>query len=144
MREPSMAMPGDMAAVEYAGVGARFVALLVDVILISIVAGVIGAIFGESPGDGVQPVTQSLNLIISVAYFTYLIGSSGMTLGGRLMKVKVVDSGGNTPSYGTAAIRWVISIISGLVILLGYLWAFWDRNRQTWHDKVAGTYVVKA
>jgi uncharacterized RDD family membrane protein YckC len=36
-----------------------------------------------------------------------------------------------------------MSIVSGAVIFIGYLWAFWDKNKQTWHDKVANTYVVK-
>ena len=33
-------------------------------------------------------------------------------------------------------------IVSGFVCLLGYLWMLWDRERQTWHDKVANTVVV--
>jgi uncharacterized RDD family membrane protein YckC len=34
-------------------------------------------------------------------------------------------------------------LLSILVLFLGYFWAAWDRKRQTWHDKIAGTYVVK-
>jgi uncharacterized RDD family membrane protein YckC len=36
-----------------------------------------------------------------------------------------------------------VAIFSGLVLLLGYLWAIWDANKQTWHDKAAGSFVVR-
>ena len=36
-----------------------------------------------------------------------------------------------------------MSIVSGLACGLGYLWMLWDPQRQTWHDKAAGTYVVR-
>jgi uncharacterized RDD family membrane protein YckC len=141
MQDSSVAMPGSGVAMSYAGVGSRFVALLIDAILLSVVGSVIGAIFGQSPGEA--GAGSLISLIIGIAYYVYFIGSSGLTLGGRLLGCKVVDSNGQIPSYGTAAIRYVMSIVSGAVILLGYLWAFWDKNKQTWHDKVANTYVVK-
>jgi uncharacterized RDD family membrane protein YckC len=34
--------------------------------------------------------------------------------------------------------------ISGIVLLLGYAWVLIDKKRQGWHDKIAGTYVVRA
>lgn len=37
----------------------------------------------------------------------------------------------------------VASILSGNLIHLGYLWAIWDREKRTWHDHLAGTWVVK-
>lgn len=141
MQDSSMAMPGQGAVMAYAGVGSRFVAVLIDVILIGVVSSIIGAIFGSSPGEA--GAGNLIQLILSAAYFIYFIGSSGLTLGGRLLGCKVVDANGQVPSYGTAAIRWAMSIVSGAVILIGYLWAFWDKNKQTWHDKVASTYVVK-
>ena len=140
MQDSSMAMPGTGVALSYAGIGSRFVALLIDAILVSVVGGIIGAIFSQGPGE---PGSGVVNLIIGVAYYVYFIGSSGLTLGGRLLGCKVVDANGQIPGYGTAAIRYVMSIVSGAVILIGYLWAFWDKNKQTWHDKVANTYVVK-
>jgi len=47
-------------------------------------------------------------------------------------------------SYGRAFGRFAMSLVSGLVLLLGYLWMIWDSEKQTWHDKVARTYVVPA
>ena len=40
--------------------------------------------------------------------------------------------------------RAAMKLVSGAVLGLGYLWMLWDAEKQTWHDKVAKTYVVKA
>ena len=45
---------------------------------------------------------------------------------------------GRSIGYARAFIRWLVSLVSGVVILLGYLWMLWDREKQTWHDKAAG------
>jgi len=45
-------------------------------------------------------------------------------------------------SVSRAFVRWLVSIVSGAVIAIGYLWMLWDRDRQTWHDKAAGSLPV--
>jgi uncharacterized RDD family membrane protein YckC len=40
-------------------------------------------------------------------------------------------------------VRWIVAYISGATIFLGYLWMLWDPRKQTWHDKAAGSFVVK-
>jgi uncharacterized RDD family membrane protein YckC len=142
MQDSGMAMPRSAVAMDLAGVGSRFVALLIDGVILSVIGGVIGALFGDRPGE--IGTGTGISVIIQAAYMIILLSQWGTTLGGRVMGLKVVDSGGNMPSLGTAAIRWLMSIVSSAVILLGYIWAFWDGNKQTWHDKVAGTFVVKA
>ena len=52
--------------------------------------------------------------------------------------------GGQPLSVGTAFVRSLMKLISGAVLLIGYLWMLWDPEKQTWHDKVAGTYVVNS
>jgi len=44
--------------------------------------------------------------------------------------------------YGRAFVRWLVSLVSGFVILIGYLWMLWDSEKQTWHDKAANSVVV--
>lgn len=117
-------------------------ALLIDIIILGVVQSAAAAIFGAGPTE-MGPTNSIVGLVVSAAYYIIAIGQWGTTIGGRVMSLKVVDANGNTPSWGTAAIRWVISLVSAIAILIGYLWAFWDSNRQTWHDKVAGTFVVK-
>ena len=89
---------------------------------------------------GVLSIFPALLALVSILG---LIGNSGMTLGGRVLGVKVVDRDGQQPSYGTAAIRWIGSYLSAFILFIGYLMAFWDKNKQTLHDKMAGTLVVK-
>lgn len=142
MRDPSIAMSGDVAGLTYAGVGSRFIALLIDGVILGVIGSVVGLIV-DGNAAATSGTSSLLSIIIGAAYFIGLIGSSGMTLGGRVLGVKVVDANGQQPSYGTAAIRWIGSYVSAIILLIGYLMAFWDGRKQTLHDKMAGTFVVK-
>jgi uncharacterized RDD family membrane protein YckC len=79
-----------------------------------------------------------------IAYSVYFIGSgSGQTVGMRVLGIRAIDAAtGGRVDYGKAFIRYLVSLVSGLACLLGYFWMLWDPERQTWHDKVAGTFVV--
>ncbi len=117
--------------------GYRFVAALVDGILLGIVNLVLRE--ATSPGGG-----YGLGLLVSLAYFTFFEGSaSGQTIGKRAIGIRVVDlPGGGSIGHGRALVRWVGRIISSIPLLLGYFWMLWDRERQTWHDKLASAVVV--
>jgi uncharacterized RDD family membrane protein YckC len=59
------------------------------------------------------------------------------------MGIRVVDfENGTSIDPPRALARTFGRLLSGLVFLLGYFWALWDRDRQTWHDKIASTTVV--
>jgi uncharacterized RDD family membrane protein YckC len=62
-----------------------------------------------------------------------------MVIGAKIICAKT----GGTPSTGQFVGRYFAYILSMLPLLLGYLWAAWDPKKQTWHDKLAGTYVVR-
>ena len=84
-------------------------------------------------------------LLLELAYCTWFWTNQGATLGQMVVGIKVVDAesgGGLRPSQ--AAIRYFGYLISGIPILLGYIWAAFDPKRQGWMDKIAGTLVVKA
>jgi uncharacterized RDD family membrane protein YckC len=58
--------------------------------------------------------------------------------------VRVVDENtGAIIGIPRAIVRNVARILSGLVFGLGYLWMLWDPRKQTWHDKIANTVVVR-
>ncbi len=120
-----------------ASFGRRFVAYLIDVILIGIVGGVLVAIFGTEIGYGID-------LLLGIAYFGYLEGGpKGQTLGKMALGIRVIDfSSGGPIGYGRGVVRYLGRIVSGIVCLLGYLWMLWDKEKQTWHDKIATTVVV--
>lgn len=84
------------------------------------------------------------SIIFSLIYFTYFHGSTGQTIGKKLLKIKVIQVNGEPLDYKTAFIRWVGYFISEIGMFIGFIWAALDKNKQGWHDKIAGTYVVKA
>jgi len=93
-------------------------------------------------------ISLFIYFLVSTFYKTFLVGKFGATLGKMITGIKVVDENGNKISYGTAFIREVlvkdiIYLVIFLISWLGYLWAFWDKKRQTWHDKIAKTIVIK-
>ena len=119
-----------------ASFGQRLGAYLIDVILIGIVLGILTVIL-KTPG-------YFIGIAIGLAYFIYFEGSpSGQTLGKRALGIRVIDySTGGPLGYGKAFLRYVGRIASGAICALGYLWMLWDKEKQTWHDKIAGTVVV--
>ena len=120
-----------------ASFGRRLIAVIVDDILVGVVYGILYAVIGRGGAYG-------LGLLVSVAYFTFFEGSaSGQTVGKRIFDIRVVDfSSGGSIGYGRALLRQVGRILSGIACLLGYLWMLWDKEKQTWHDKIANTVVV--
>jgi uncharacterized RDD family membrane protein YckC len=125
---------------ERSGFWRRFAAALIDGIALRVVSGILRAILGNSGGEG-------LGLVISLGYYTYFHGKTGQTPGDAVMSIRVVDfrNGTGAPiGYGRALGRALMSIVSAVVLLLGYLWMLWDPEKQTWHDKVAGSVVVPA
>ena len=58
--------------------------------------------------------------------------------------VQVVKQDGEIPRIGTALLREVIGkFISWIVLLIGYIWVAFNKDKQGWHDKIASTYVVR-
>jgi uncharacterized RDD family membrane protein YckC len=120
-----------------ASFGLRFVAAIIDAVLLGIVNSILGAVVGRTVGG-------ALSLAIGIAYYGYLEGSpSGQTVGKKAMNIRVIDfTNGGALGTGKAIIRYVGRIISTIPCLLGYFWMLWDPEKQTWHDKIAGTVVV--
>jgi len=81
--------------------------------------------------------------MLTIVYFTYFHGSVGQTPGKMLCGIKVVRTDGEPLGYGRAFLRWVGYLPSSLIFGLGFLWITWDRNKQAWHDKIAGTQVIR-
>jgi len=80
---------------------------------------------------------------VDMVYFTWFHGATGQTPGKMLLKLRVVQPSGEPIGFGTAFLRWVGYIISSAVVLIGFVWVVFDRKKQAWHDKIAGTVVVR-
>lgn len=81
-------------------------------------------------------------VILKVLYHFFFIYCYSATLGKMAMKIKVVSSENLKPNFGSSALRASMRIISESVFYIGFIWAFFDPIRQSWHDKVAKTVVV--
>jgi uncharacterized RDD family membrane protein YckC len=80
--------------------------------------------------------------------FVYLVlfdgGRRGATPGKRIVGIRVVDARtGAAIGYRRAAIRRLGYLLGGLVLYVGWLWLLFDPRRQAWHDKLAGSIVVR-
>ena len=119
-----------------AGFWRRFVAAFVDGIVLSVAYFVF---LGFTSENG----ASLLNFLIGIAYYTYLEGSSGQTLGKKALGIRVVDlGGGGSIGFGRAFIRYIGRIVSAIPLFLGYFWMIWDKEKQCWHDKFANSVVV--
>jgi uncharacterized RDD family membrane protein YckC len=120
-----------------AGFWIRFGSALIDGILLGVVASVLT--FGGDAGT-----STGLQFLLAGAYFIFLHSTkAGQSLGQRVCGIRLVDAkAGAQVTPASAAVRFLMSYVSGFALLLGYLWMLWDPMKQTWHDKVAGTLVV--
>lgn len=136
-----------VAGIEMASIGARFISYTIDnYILIMFRIFITSILSFILPGYSYEPlaftVTNILFFIIDMSYFIYFFGK-GQTLGMMMAKVKLCRTDGTYPiGYKKGTIRWIGVGISFSALCLGFLWILIDKNRQGWHDKIAGTYVV--
>lgn len=79
---------------------------------------------------------------INIVYFTYFHGSTGRTPGKMLLGLQVVSTDGGQISFGVAFLRSVGYLVSSFIFCLGYIWIAFDKRKQGWHDKIAGTVVI--
>jgi uncharacterized RDD family membrane protein YckC len=118
-----------------AGFWRRFGGSLIDGLVVGVADTILRIVLGATGA--------LLGLVIAAGYFTYFHGTTGQTPGNAVLGMRVVDiETGGVIGYQRAFIRWLVSIVSGLVILLGYLWMLWDGRKQTWHDKAASSLPI--
>jgi uncharacterized RDD family membrane protein YckC len=132
-----------MATADKAGWWTRALAILIDTIGIGIIAAAVASILG---GDATGTQSQGLSTLFQAVYFTYFWSAAGkgQTLGSRALNIRVVKTDGSYLDYVGAFLRYIGFFISCIVFLIGVIWAAFDAQKQGWHDKIAGTYVVRA
>jgi uncharacterized RDD family membrane protein YckC len=90
------------------------------------------------------PAALALWALLAVTYTSLLHGLMGATLGDRLLGLAVIDGSGRTPSLGRAGLRASLALVGVAALGLGLLLAPFTLGRRTLHDRVAGTFVVRA
>ena len=104
-------------------------ALLIDALLVGFCLSVLGH--------------HHLELVVLAAYGAVMWKLRGSTVGGIVLDLHVVRLDGREVDWETAIIRALSCFLSLAVAGLGFIWIALDPNNQAWHDKIAGTVVVR-
>ena len=141
----------------YQGVAIRFVAILIDYLIIGVISGIlaipllVAAMAANVTNGNVSAVSLGpiialsvVGLVVWFLYFTLLEGRYGQTVGKMALSIKVVREADGTPiDYGEAAVRTVLRIIDGLFdYLIGAILIWTSDGKQRLGDRVAHTVVV--
>jgi uncharacterized RDD family membrane protein YckC len=102
---------------------------LIDALLVGICLSVLGH--------------HHLELLVLAAYGAVMWKLRGSTVGGIVLDLHVVRLDGRPVDWETAIIRALSCFLSLAVAGLGFIWIALDPNNQAWHDKIAGTVVVR-
>ncbi len=143
------AQPVQAAAVHWGGFWIRFLAIVIDVFLIQIALTPLRmmlhisshADFG-APGTGPTVHFAGLSIVVSWLYEALMESSTQQaTLGKLMLGLKVTDLQGNRISFARATGRHFAKIISGIILLIGFIMAGFTERKQALHDMIAGTLV---
>lgn len=130
--------PPEAYALPRAGFWERIGAAFLDVVLIATVV----AFIAHSPlGRLIGP---PISLVVALAYFAGMWAWKGTSIGGTILNLKVVRLDDQPVTFMVALVRSLASALSGIVFFLGFFWIAFDRDKQAWHDKIAGTVVVRS
>lgn len=124
--------PPEALAYPRAGFWQRIGAGFLDLVLVMILSRFIPLLHGDLAF-----------LVVSVAYFAAMWTWRGTTIGGVVLNLKVARLDGQPLSFAVALVRALAAWFSAVVLFLGFFWIAWDKELQGWHDKIAGTVVVR-
>ncbi len=162
MEEQISSGEGVAAEPQYVGFWARFLAMIIDSLWITVIMVlVILAIFGDdfmaatmtAPNSSAEMAAATgagaagsllvqllLPALLVVAFWVYKSATPGkMVISAEIVDAKTLGK----PSTGQLIVRYIGYYISTFIFGLGFLWVAFDKRKQGWHDKIAGTLVIK-
>ena len=160
--------PENYGPVNFAGIGARFIAALIDGVVLGIPIGIISTALSAmmaarmihrtsrdtsfNPGMAAEAMgtffagfgfIMILSVLLSWAYFAMMESSRWQgTFGKKAMGLRVTDLNGSRITLGRATIRLAVKAFLSGWFLLGYIMAFFTQKKQALHDLIAGTLVL--
>ena len=151
------------AARHYAGFWIRFVARLIDGIILAIINGIVrlpfmmmfgagmglgldrgmrgGVIFGPAMA-GVMGVSALIGIALGTAYDVYFLSAHGATPGKMALGLRVIRADGGPISPMLALARHFAEWISAIILLIGYIMAAFDPEKRALHDRICETRVI--
>ena len=164
LQVPPQILVPQARSVHYAGFWRRFVAHVIDQIIVCIAAFVVFipglALLGVGIGAGIMEESESAIGLILAAIAAYLVAvmlivigqwlyyalmessSKQATLGKLALGIVVTDLSGNRITFGRATGRYFGKIVSGMIMCIGYIMAGFTEKKQALHDIMASCLVV--
>jgi len=150
--------------VRYAGFWIRFVASVIDTILVSLIVGpllwkIYGSAYFQDYVDLMQgridlaadrpmfagPADMLVSLVLPAIGIVIFWIARQATPGKMALSLRIVDANTHAPlSRVQAIVRYLGYYVSMLGLMLGFLWIAFDPRKQGWHDKMARTVVIRA
>ncbi len=142
----------------YGGFWIRFLAYLIDSIVLAIGGGILGGILGAMIGlamgaggasEDIALVSSAVGNVVGIVLnwlYSALMESSAWqaTLGKKVLGLLVTDLEGRRISFGRATGRYFSKMVSAIILLIGFMMVGWTQRKQGLHDMMAGTLVWKA
>lgn len=119
----------EILAFARAGFWERLGAGFLDMVLVLLASSLVGG--------------APLGFLVALAYFAGMWAWRQTTVGGIVLGLKVAREDGQDLSFPVCLVRSLFAGFSMMVLFLGFFWIAWDREKQGWHDKIAGTVVLK-
>lgn len=156
--------PGNLPQDAYGGFWIRFVAYIVDALVLAIPSMVISVFVFVAMGFGAgaafdftgrQAMAQDaqfqlannlsniVQLLVFWPYYAFMHSKYGATVGKMALGLRVVDDTGMYPTFARATGRYFAVIVSTCTCLIGFIWAGFHAQKRSLHDLIAGTYVVR-
>jgi uncharacterized RDD family membrane protein YckC len=142
-------------AFRYAGFWIRFVAYLIDALIVGFASVAIQAVLipGLRLGSS-RPSTAAalaavgiaylVGLALAVTYEALFVSKLGATPGKMVVGLKVVRPDGGPVSLGRAAGRYFAKLLSAIILLIGFIMAGFDKEKRALHDMIVDTRVIKS
>ncbi|PTY08767.1 hypothetical protein DB347_04125 [Opitutaceae bacterium EW11] len=123
-------VPISSASLERVGFWRRLCASMLDLVLIGVMCGMLHV-------DG------GFATLIFTVYHVVMWALKGTTIGGIILEIKVVRVDDRKLDWTVAIVRALAGFLSLALAGFGFIWVAFDEQRQSWHDKIAGTTIVR-
>ena len=146
---------GEGGAMDYGGFWIRFLAKLIDGVILGVVQVaisvvfvlyIIGSVAKQGPAGAIAGYVglQVASLLLNAIYAIVFVGRFGATPGKMALRLKIVRPDGSRVSYGRALGRWLAEMLSAILLLIGYLIAAFDDEKRALHDRICDTRVIRS
>ena len=140
MSQPGPSLTGGLAgnvpeayAYPRAGFWERMAAAFLDWVIVGFLAGFTASVTNK----------PAFFFLVALIYFAGMWTWKATTVGGVVLGLKVARHDGYPVTLLVSVVRALAGAFSIVIFFLGFLWIIFDRERQGWHDKIAGTVVIK-